>query len=459
MPPPRVLVLGGGLAGLACAARLIGLRPDASVRLLEAGPRPGGNVGTAARDGYRVELGPNGFLDSKPGMTDLCQFLGIHGELIAASEGSRKNRFVVHNGRVERLPGGVRDFLTTPLLSLRGKLELLAEPLRARRRLSTEESVASFARRRFGREAAAVFVQSLVTGVHAANWEHLSVQAAFPRLAEYERDHGGVVRGFLAAGRAKRRASPGTTKPPTRMWSFPGGLRRLIDALAATLGPALETHRAATNLRRAGGEWRVTTAGGELAADAVVLALPAPEAAKLVAGLDAALARDFDAITYSPVNVVALGYREADCPFRPDGFGVIAPPSEGRPVLGVQWCSEIFPGRAPAGHVLWRALVGGAKRPELARLSDADTTRMVADEMRAMMKVRGEPTFTQVVRWPRAIPHYTVGQVGREGRLRARLAGLPNLALVGTAVGGVAMNDAAAGARLAAETLAHRLGR
>ena len=457
MPSPRVLILGGGLAGLACAHHLLSSRPDLDLRVLEAAPRAGGNLGTATQQGYRVELGPNGFLDSKPGLIELCRSLGIDNELVAASEGSRKNRYVYHAGEVRKLPGGVFDFLTTPLLSLRGKLELLGEPLRKRRKSGGEESVASFARRRFGNEAAAVFVQSLVTGIHAADWEHLSVQAAFPRLAEFERDFGSVVRGFLAAGREKKRLRPpGAPRAVTRMWSFPAGLQRLVDALTERIGPALELHCPVTDLTRDGTEWKVTAGRDEFRADAVVLALPAPRAAKL-AGLTAELRRDFADITYSPVNVVALGYREADCPFRPEGFGVIAPPTEGRAVLGVQWCSEIFPGRAPPGHVLWRALVGGATRPELAALPDAEITRVVADEMRAMMRVRGEPAFAQVVRWPHAIPHYTLGQVGRERRLRAGLARLPNLELVGTSVGGVAMNDGATGAKLAAERLAARL--
>ncbi len=448
---PTVVIAGAGLSGLATAYRLLHLRPDLTLHVCEAAPRPGGNIGTVERAGFRVELGPNGFLDSKPAMRELCRDLGIAGELIPASEGSRKNRYVYHRGRVARLPASPLGLLTTPLLSLRGKLDLLGEPFR-RRGPGHDESVAAFARRRLGREAAGVFLEALVTGVHAADWEQLSVAAAFPRLAHFEAAHGSLLRGVLAAGRVKKRQrrASGERYEPTRMWSFPTGLQRLVDALRDRLGPHVRPHSPVTRVSRTLTGWMVLAGGDTLLADAVVLTQPAPFQAECVADLDPALSADMAAIAYSPVAVVALGYRAADCRGDLDGFGYIAPPSAGRPVLGVQWCSSIFPGRAPPGHVLWRALCGGATRPDVYALDDAPLTATVHAEMRHAMGVRGDPVFAQVVRWPRAIPHYTVGHPARVERIDRAVALHPGLFVTGNAFRGVAMNDVAEQAGLVA---------
>jgi oxygen-dependent protoporphyrinogen oxidase len=428
----RVIVVGAGPCGLAVAFRL--RQRGHAVTVLEANARPGGNVGTLTADGFRVELGPNGFLDGKPGTLQLCRDLGLADRLIAASEGSRTNRYVYHAGRIEKLPGSVADFLRSPLLSPSGKLSLVAEPLRHRPTGDRDESVAAFARRRFGREAADVFVAALVTGIHAGDPGRLSVRAAFPRLAGFERGHGSVVRGMLAAGRAKKRANGGTRPPPQRMWSFREGLQVLVDALARELGDALICGEPVTRLDPG---WRVNGRP----ADAVVLTAPAFAQAEMLSALDPLLSAELAAVEYAPVAVVAIGYRTADVPHEPDGFGYIAPGHLRRDVLGVQWCSRIFPDRAPPGFVLWRALCGGAFRPDLVSLTDDELVRRVHAEQVHAMGVTGPPAFARVVRWPRAIPQLTVGHPARLARIAGLVARHPGLHLLGNWSAGVALND------------------
>jgi oxygen-dependent protoporphyrinogen oxidase len=443
--PGRVVVVGAGLSGLSVAFRLRQLRPDVRLTLLEARDRPGGNVGTLVADGFRVETGPNGFLDNKPGTLALCRDLGLGAKLIAASEGSRKNRFVYAGGRIHKLPGSPLGLLTTPLLSVGGKFTLLREPFRRRPRSApADESVAAFARRRFGREAADTFVGALVTGIHAADPERLSVRAAFPRLVQFERDHGSVLRGFLAAAKQKRRDAEarGETPRPARMWSFRDGLQVMVDALRDRAGEALVCGVKVKRIERAGDGWRVRGDGRDhWEADAVVLTAPAYEQAETVADLDPALAADLAGIEYNRIAVVALGYRQADVPGVPDGFGYIAPGHLKRDVLGVQWCSSIFPDRAPAGCVLWRALCGGASRPDLFDLSDDELVRRCHTELAHALGVKREPVFVRVVRWPRAIPQYHLGHPDRVQRIEAAVARHPGLFVTGNALHGVAMND------------------
>lgn len=442
---PRVVVVGAGLSGQAVAFRLRQSLPGVHLTLLEGRDRPGGVVWTEHRDGFRLETGPNGFLDNKPGAVRLCRDLGLDGRLVAASEGSRRNRFVFLRDRLHKLPASPLSIFTTPLLSAGGKLALVREPFRRKpANAAADESVAAFARRRFGKEAADVFMDALVTGIYAGDPEKLSVRACFPRLAQFEDEAGSVLRGFLRTRKAK--------PAPARAWSFREGLRALVEALTDRV--PVTTGVRVTRIEQAGPGWRVRGEGSDSwDADAVVLACPAYEQAAAVADLDPALADDLAAIAYNRVAVVALGYRQADA-HTPDGFGYIAPQHTRRDVLGVQWCSVIYPDRAPPGCVLWRALCGGAGRPDVFDLDDDALVSACHREVQLALGVRGEPIFRQVVRWPRAIPQYHVGHLERVARVEAAIGRHRGLLVAGNALHGVSMPDVAEQAGVVATRVA-----
>jgi oxygen-dependent protoporphyrinogen oxidase len=287
------------------------------------------------------------------------------------------------------------------------------------------------------------------------------VAAAFPRLPVMEREAGSVVRGFLRAAKQRKREAQARGEPrpgPMRMWSFREGLQVLIDAMAAQLGGAVKCGAAVRSVAESASvaRWELTGDRGESwAADAVVLTCPAYEQAAILQDLDPALADEVGAIPYNRIAVVALGYRQGDCPGSVDGFGYIAPQNTRRDVLGVQWCSSIFPGRAPPGCVLWRALCGGVHRAEQLDWDDDRLAKAVHDEIKLAMGVTGEPIFRRVVRWPRAIPQYVVGHLARVARIDALAAKHPGLFLTGNAYRGVAMADCVEQAGLVAAKVAN----
>jgi protoporphyrinogen/coproporphyrinogen III oxidase len=441
----RIVIVGAGISGLALAHHLTRLIPDSECTILEAENRSGGKIWTDHDNGFLVESGPNGFLESKPSTLKLCRDLGIESELVSASESSRRHRFLFLDGKLRELPSGPRSLATTRLLSWRGKIGLARELFRPAAPTTSDESVSSFFRRRLGREAAAVFGDALVTGIHGGDPDLLSAAAAFPRAAEMERKHGSVIRGFMRTAKMRKREALARGEPPPqsgRMWSFRAGLRRLIEALIERLPRPPIQGAAVRRIERVGQDWSVSGEGTEAwPANAVVLACPADRQARILADLDGELAADIEGIASSPIAVVSIGYRKQDVPNAPDGFGFIAPQNTRRDLLGVQWCSAIYPDRAPTGCVLWRALCGGWNRGEVVGWDDDRLLAAVRAELRVMMGVEAAPIFHRILRWERAIPQYHVGHLERVARIETRVRRHRGLFLAGNAYHGVAMND------------------
>lgn len=454
-----IVIVGGGLSGLSLAYRVRQRLPGRRVVVLEKRPTPGGNIGTRSLDGFRFEQGPNGIFDAKPHTLDLCRELGLGDRLIAASEVSRKNRFLFLNGRLQILPGSLMSFLASPVMSWRAKWRLLTEKYRRRPKdVPDDESVDAFARRRVGGELAESLVDAFVTGIHAADPALLSLPAAFPRVAQFEKQYGSVSRGFAAARKEKRLQAQarGEEPQPQRMWSFREGLQVLIDALRDHLGSSIVTGVNVRRIEKVGEGWRIHAEGRDSwNATTVVLTAHAPEQAGMLADLDPALSAEVAGIPYNRIAVAVVGFREADVPRRDlQGFGYLVPQRDRRDVLGVQWCSSIFPDRAPNGMVMWRVLCGGWHRGEMVDWSDDRLIQAVCAELRLSSGVAAVPVLAQVVRWPMAIPQYHVGHLARVMRIEAMAEKHPGLYLAGNAYHGVAMNDCVEQADIVARRVA-----
>jgi oxygen-dependent protoporphyrinogen oxidase len=462
-----IAVVGAGVAGLATAFEIVrqgGAGTD--VRVVEASPRAGGNLRTETIDGYVLEWGPNGFLDSAPDTLALVDALGLRSRVVVSSDAARK-RFLYRGGRLHQLPESPPAFLTSPLLSLAGRLRVLGEPF-ARRRPDGDETIHAFAARRIGREAADVLIDAMVSGVFGGNARELSLRACFPKMWEMETEHGGLVRAMLARRRARTRdaaarageglgvASPTAGAPPPapapaggaagpagRLTSFVGGVQDLVDALVAALPGRVRTSARVISL--GGGStarWRVALHSGEaIDADAVVLAAGAAATAPVVDALDGPLASVLREIPSAPMVVAALGYDADSLGHALDGFGFLVPRGEGLRILGALWDSSVYPGcRAPSGAALLRVMLGGAHDPGALALDDDEVLALVRSELRAAMGIGQAPRFVRIFRHPVGIPQYTVGHPDRLARIDAALARHPGLFVAGNSYRGVAIN-------------------
>lgn len=427
------IIVGAGISGLTLAWAL--RRRGVRIRVLEAGSTAGGKIATQSLEGFLLEAGPNSLLDRGEGLGRLIDQVGLRPRVVEANPLAQR-RYVSRDGRVIALPTRPLDFLGTPLFSLRAKLRLLAEPWQAV--ATTDESVASFVRRRLGPEFLDWAVDPFISGVYAGDPERLSVRAATGRIHALEAEAGSLIRGALRRARQGRKSGP---VPRGKLISFLQGMGELPAALAAALGEDLLLDSPVTALRRAGRYWEVETPSGTERAASIVLATPARATAGLLESLDAPLAERLRAIEYPGVVSMALGFDREQITHPLDGFGLLIPSREGRQTLGVLFSSTLFPGRAPEGRVLLTAFMGGARNPEAPALADAVLIARVVDDLRPLLGVSGMPAFTVVNRWPQAIPQYTIGHQDRLREIEQGLAALPDLYAVSNWRGGIAVGD------------------
>lgn len=430
MSPPTVVV-GAGLSGLAAAWALS--NAGAEVLVLESSDRAGGVVRSEKREGFLLETGPN-TVRPTPELSRLIETLGLDGEVLRAD--SRAKRYVDFEGELHAVPMSPGQLLSTRLLSAGAKLRLLGEPFRRAAPVS-DESVRDFVARRLGPEVADRLVEPFVAGIFAGNAGKISVSAAFPILTRAERDHGSLFGAILASSRSKRSGSAG----PKGLLSFREGLETLPRALASKLGSRFRTETAVQSISPRADGWTVRTGAGELDADRVVLAVPAPKAAELVAGFAPEAASALAGIPQPPVVVLHLAWPDNALARPLEGFGHLVCNGPGRRILGAVWSSSLFPGRAPAGQVLMTVFMAGARDPGAIKLSDHELTELAARDLASQGLVRGAGRALLVTRWRHAIPQYERGHEQRIAELAGAEARWPGLHFLGNYRGGVSVGD------------------
>ena len=444
-----IAVLGAGVTGLTAAFRLS--QRGHRVRIFEASGRVGGAVRTELTGGWLIESGPNSLLSGEPALTALINDLGLAAD-VATANPAAKNRYLVRGGRPLAAPISPPAFLGTSLFSFRAKMQLLGEIFTRRRVRTSDISLEEFIRFHFGQELVDYGLNPFVGGVYAGNPKKLSARHSFPQLWEIEQQHGSIIRGQIAAAKAKKAAGI----PRSGIISFTRGLQMIPDALAARLPAGALTLNARLEALVPGAPWSVIWHDGTTAHteqfDAVVSALPAPALAQVRFGtLGERPLAALDAIEHPPVSSLFLGYRREQVAHPLDGFGVLMPEVEQRSTLGILFSSSLFAGRAPEGHVALTVMAGGARQPEIARLPAEKMLAAVERDLRELLGVSGAPVFQRHAYWPRAIPQYNLGYESYLETMAACERAHPGLFLGGQARDGIALPAClAAGEKLAA---------
>jgi oxygen-dependent protoporphyrinogen oxidase len=470
-----IIIVGGGISGLAAAHRLVELDREKSlgleIKLLEASQRLGGSIKTERVGDFLVEAGPDSFITEKPWALRLCDRLGLTSRLISINPG-QQNVFVVHKGSLRSLPDGffllaptrLWPLLRSPIFSLRGKFRMALELFLPRGSVDSDESLASFVRRRFGPEVLERVAQPLIGGIYAADPEKLGLAATMPRFLEMERTKRSIIRAMWFEQR--RRARNDRSESGAR-WSLfvtlAGGMQELVDALVSRFPEGLvRPSIKVTKLERDAPNktWLITTDKSErLQADGVILAIPSYNAAEMLSRVAPDLAKGLREIPYSSTATVSLAYRRSEILHSLNGFGFVVPAIESRKIIACTFSSVKYSGRAPEGYVLLRAFVGGALQPSLFEQDDRAMENSVREELSLLLGVQAAPLFCRIYRHPRSMPQYYVGHKERVRHIEVILASLPGLAVAGNAYHGVGIADCIRSGEEAAERLCLSLKR
>ena len=469
----RIVIIGGGIAGLAAAHRLVELRNDQpldiDVLLLEACHRLGGCIATERVGDFIIEAGPDSFISEKPWALRLCERLGL-GPRLVSTQAAYQKIYVVHNGKLVPLPEGffllaptrLTPFLRTPLFSWRGKLRIAAELFLPRGKLNNDESLGAFVRRRLGSEALERVAQPLLGGIYAADPDRLSLMSTMPRFKEMENSQRSVIWTMWSEQRRRaRKRESGSGARWSLFVTLAGGMQEMVDAIARRLPQgSIRLNSTVTSIFPSGDKqgWQIATRSNEIfETDGIILATPAFLTAQILASAVPGAATELSSIPYASSATVSLAYRNRDFPRMPDSFGFVVPAIESRKIMACTFSSLKYPGRAPEGHVLLRAFVGGSLQPDLSEDNDPTLERNVRAELASLLGVDAEPQLVRIQRHSNSMPQYHVGHQARIQRIESALDSHGNLALAGSAYHGIGIADCVRSGEEGAEKLFNQI--
>lgn len=462
----RIVIVGGGIAGLAAAYYATKKLSNTQITLIESSDRWGGKIATDRvpfDDGqFIIEGGPDTFLATKPYATALCKELGL-GERLHGTNPKQKNTYVLHHNRLEPLPDGlammiptnVQAILRSNLVSWFGKARMGMDFLQPAKAVNGDESLGTFVSRRLGREAYENLIEPLMSGIYAGDGDLLSLASTFPYLRDLELKYGSLARGALemrkkSNGKAVQGSRSAFLTPTT-------GLAEIVEVLVNYLqsnnvdlrlhAQVLSIHHLAPDTSQLTPDtshltpetWYLTLDTESLRASSLILATPAYVSGQLLASTDPELASALQSVPYASTATVTLAYKQGDSPRSLDGYGYVIPRREGRRALACTWTSTKFPHRAPEGYALIRVFVGRAGQD--IPWNEKDLLALAKEELNLTLGITDEPLLSRVFMWDKAMPQYNLGHPQILKQIDATLEKYPSLALAGNGYRGIGIPD------------------
>lgn len=446
----RIGIVGGGISGLSAAYALEQKRragAEVEYTVFEGSPRLGGVLVTEHVDGCLIEAGPDSFVTEKPWASDLAKQLGIGDQIIGSNDADRKTYILTH-GKLVEMPDGLMFMVPTkivptvlsPLFSSETKIRMAREWFHPPHKADGDETVAAFVERHYGPEMVDRLADPLLSGVYGGEASQLSVRAVLPRFAEMEAKYGSLGRAMLAARKQMARTAKGPARP--LFSSLKNGMSTLVDALLAQLpAESLRANVPVQAVQPQDGGWTVSAGLDSDQFDALILALPARQAANLLRLTSADLAAELGGISYSSSVILALGYDKSVRDSLPPGFGLLIPRSEGRRMRAATFVHNKFPHRAPPDRALIRCFLGGTRDSEILDLPGEEIAKIARTELFSILGVRADPLFARVYKWRSAMAQYGVGHLDRLERIEKLRQSLPGLALAGNGFKGIGVPD------------------
>lgn len=433
-----ICIIGGGISGLSCLHYLSKKfeSADAQITLIEKDIHPGGTAQTIRENDAIIELGPNGFLSSNPATLHLAEELGLKSELVQA-RADAKNRFIVHNGKLMKVPVTPPDFLKSGLFNPLEKITFFFEMFK-KAQTQKQESVYAFTERRFGKKFADLFAVPMVKGIFAGDARAISLEAAFSKIKQAELDEGSLIRYALKQKRTK----------PT-LYSFKLGMGQLIDVLYNKYTGRIRLGVEALSLEKSGDVFIIKTNKEEIRAHYIIICTPAFAASQLSEDLYPQLSKALSGFQYAPVTVLSLLIKSSQLQQKPDGFGFLYPDSvENKDILGVLFESDIFSGRCQNGKHILRVMM----RPSPAEGRESCLNKALF-ELNNLFSTSITPEKVFFHQWPKAIPQYDLNYSLRKATVERLLQNTPGLYLSSNYFNGVSFNECVEHARELAQNL------
>ena len=435
-----IAIVGGGISGLATAFYIKQFNPNAKITLFEKESYLGGKMKTVQKDGFLVEEGSNGFLSNKPDTLELVKLSHCEDILLKSSDNARK-RFI-YDKKLEVLPESPKAFLTTPLLSLKGKLRVLYEPFAPVKTDDSDESLQEFGYRRVGKEMTDVFLDAMVAGIYASTPARISAPAAFPLVVKLEKEYGSLFKGMIK--KRKKEAGPGGV-----LMSFKGGVSAFVERLSQNIEMDIIKDADIKSLQKDEKGFILQNENLKMRFDKVILSTPAYESAKIIKDFMPKLSSELSSIEYSPISIVGVGYNNLNRPL--NGFGLLATTRANKSVLGVLWDSSIFNDRAKEDKKLLRAMIGGQRSPKLALQNEESLIDSALKGIKETMGVDEKPDMLYVKKHEKGIPNYKVGHIKIVENIMNEVDKIDGLFLNSNAYKGIGLNDCVSNSKLCAK--------
>ncbi|MDY6820221.1 MAG: protoporphyrinogen oxidase [Deferribacterota bacterium] len=438
-----ICIIGGGISGVSAASIISNIakknNKKVNITLFEKSERLGGSVYTKENNGFRIEAGPNGFLNNKTSTLNLFKEANLSNLLIKSNDASRI-RYIYKDNKLVKLPEKPIEFLKSDILSLKGKLRVLGEFFVPKKKDNYDETIADFAERRLGKEAKDYLIAPMVSGVFAGDISKLSLKASFPTIYELEKDYGGLFKGLFK----KKDKKSGPSGPKSILISCKGGLYNGLIALSEQNKHLdLKLNEEVISIDNEN-KISVNTTKNNYNFDKIILTIPAYNLSNVIKGLDSELSYLFSTIKYAPACVVGLGFSNESLPDPLKGFGFLIPPKENKKILGILFTSSIFPERAPDNHKLIRIILGGDGNEWILQKNTKELIELAYSQAKDILKIKGKPIVEECFLFEKAIPQYYVGHYEKVKKIENILNKYNNIYIGGNILYGISMNDCTA---------------
>ena len=455
-------IIGGGISGLSAAWYLKKFRPEALVTVFESSDEAGGVLQTVREGDFLIEQAADMFVARPAFALELCRELGIEDQLLTTKP-VEERAFIGLGDELHPVPQGLsmmvptleQPILKTKLLTDAGKQRFLSEDKIAPAKNDDDESLKSFAVRRFGVEAYEKIIQPMVSGIYTADPERLSMRATMKRFVDMEREHGSLIAATALSteDRAARGARYDLFRAPA------GGISQLIksltDALTQFPNTTISLNSSVSAITQTDQGWTIND-GTKQTFDRLIVATGAETASRLLADVDTQLSGALGEIETASSAIVAIGINQSQLKKPFDGFGIIYPHIDNGQVIAISFSSNKFAGRCDDDQLLIRTFIGGAMQSELVDLDDEALFEIALAQLDKSVGLQGQPIFKRVFRWRNCMPQYHLGHVERVEQIELLANAHANFALAGNSYHGVGIPACVESGKNAAEKVVDR---